>query len=115
MKKKDFLNKHIVRATDKEVAAYRTKEREDKEVYAMNMLQLQENVGLTYKEAKAFIDRRRGYCNGDIATWLDVSVHSVYNLQRKAKKKIAESGLSLEEIFGDYYTPEHPGTILICK
>jgi DNA-directed RNA polymerase specialized sigma subunit len=75
--------------------------REQRETYAMNMQQLQETAGLTYKEARAFLIYYRETV-ADMAEVLGISKTAVYNLQRKAKNKIALSGLTLEEIYGDY-------------
>ncbi|MCL2142847.1 MAG: hypothetical protein FWH44_01110 [Methanomassiliicoccaceae archaeon] len=79
--------------------------------YAINMLQLQEKVGLTYKEARAFLIPYRENAHA-MAHALDIDIHSVYNLQRKAKKKIKDSGYSLEEIFEDHM-PVSPGPIFV--
>lgn len=69
--------------------------------YAMNMLALQEKAGLTYKEARAHLSPH-WELTGGMAEDLGIDVHSVYNLQRRAKKKIEASGFTEEEIYGKW-------------
>lgn len=99
----------IVRGTDAELEALRQKEQEIEDeqgesrriTFAMNMIALQEKAGLTYKEARAYLTTYNESPR-DMAADLSMDVHSVYNLMRKATKKIDDSGLTLEEIWGDY-------------
>jgi len=81
------------------------------DTYAMNMLQLQEKCGLTYKEARAFLIRYRESVSV-MAMDLGLSSHSVYNLQRRAKRKVESSGHTLKEIFGEYM-PIDRGPVMV--
>ena len=75
--------------------------RAEKERYVMNLYQLQSKADLTFKEARAFLLRWYG-TPASMAINLSVDIHAIYNLQRKAKKKVEDTGLALDEIFGDY-------------
>jgi len=100
----------IRNGTEEEFNAMRATIRLWNETYAVNMLQLQEICGLTYREARAFLIEYREN-NITMAQDLDIDIHAIYNLKRKAKKKIEASGLTLEEIFGDHM-PVSRGHIL---
>ena len=75
--------------------------RKERETYAMNLYQLQSKAGLTFKEARAFLSQWYETVAA-MAMDIGVGIHAIYNMQRRAKRKIADSKLSLEDIFGDY-------------
>ena len=107
-----MVKSSIIRmGTEEEVTAFRQMIKKWNETYAMNMVQLQEKAGLTYREARAFLVPYREN-NFAMAQDLGITVNAVYNLQRKAKEKIDGSGLSLKEIYGEY-VPEERGPIFI--
>jgi hypothetical protein len=100
----------IRKGTEEEMAETKAMINSWNETYAVNMLQLQEKAGLTYKEARAFLIPYRENVLS-MSEGIAVSVHAIYNLQRKAKRKIDATGLTLEEIFGDYM-PEDQWPVL---
>jgi len=108
MAKKDMFRM----GTPEEVTASQARMEREREIYAMNMLQLQEKAGLTYKEARAFLIPYRDYTPWALADVFGIDVHAVYNLQRNAKKKIAASGYTLEEIY-ENYDPGEPQLVLV--
>jgi len=109
MKKKDLFL--ILDANEKNEITSEVREfiKKENERYAMNMYQLQSKAGLTFKEAQAYLMSWRGLA--DIIVRSLAEIHAIYNLQRRAKKKIADSGLTLEEIFGEY----HPMKAMLRK
>jgi hypothetical protein len=72
--------------------------------YAMNMYQLQSMAKLTFKEADAFLGLYYDYWRS--ADFNVPSDNSIYSLRRRAKKKIATSGHTAEEIFDEYFPKE---------
>jgi hypothetical protein len=97
MKKKDIFLSIKSEQIPKIKAVFRSQ----KERYVMNMYQLQSIAGLTFKEARAFLLEWYGSVL-DMAMDLGVGIHAIYNMQRRAKRKIAASGHTLDEIFVDY-------------
>ena len=72
--------------------------------YAMNLMLLQKELGLSYKEARALmIDRWE--TPSEMAADLDMDIHSVYNMERRSAKKLEKSGKTYVDIVGDYYMP----------
>jgi len=108
MAKKDLIRM----GTPEEIAASKMMQMVERMWYAMNMLQLQEKAGLTYKEARAFLIPYRDITPVHLADRLGVDVHAIYNLQRNAEKKIAASGYTLEEIYGEY-APGEPKQVFV--
>jgi hypothetical protein len=95
----------ITEASEEQIAFERSKEDEYRTGYAVAMLNLQEKAGLTFKEASVHVLETTPI---DLAEDWGVNVRSIYNLQRKAKKKIEESGYTSEELCGDYAYERHP-------
>jgi len=107
--KKKLLDKLIVQLPPEQSPSYEfDKLREEN--YAMNMYQLQKKASLTFKEAEAFLElyydywvaRKNNTMFGDYDPDAP-SDRSRYNLRRRAKKKIADSGYTIEEIFKEYF------------
>lgn len=74
------------------------------ERYAMAMLILQENAGLTFKEARAFLAYSRE-SNLELAVEWGVTIQAISNLCRRAERKIEATGQSIEEILGEDNMP----------
>jgi len=106
--------KNLIReGTEEEFESMRAIVGQWNETYAMNMLQLQETCGLTYREARAYLIPYREN-TFSMATELGIGAHAIYNLKRKAKEKIEASGYTIEEIFGDY-VPVDKGPIMVSS
>jgi hypothetical protein len=97
MRKSDLIR----RATPEEATELREREREHMTQYAMNMYLLQSEAGLSFKEARAVMIPYHE-TNDMMAIDLGTDVRAVYNLQRRAKKKIEKTGMSFEDIVGAY-------------
>jgi len=69
--------------------------------YIFGVHTLQDIAGLTFKEARAYINKYHMKNKEDLAKEFDITPQAVYNLERKAKIKVAASMLTNEDIFGD--------------
>jgi DNA-binding CsgD family transcriptional regulator len=69
--------------------------------FAVCMLRLQEKAGLTYKESRAYLSPYYE-SSSVLAEDFGISVEAIYNLVRRAKNKVAMTGMTEEEIFGEY-------------
>jgi hypothetical protein len=105
MKKNDLI---INVTTEDPEATVREMNKERDRIYAMNLWMLQEKAGLSFKEARVHLSNNREFfCN--IAEEYGITTQAVYNIQRRAEKKIKDSGLTPEQIFGE----DRPYTFLI--
>jgi len=86
-----------------------------KENYVMNTYQFQSMAGLTFREAEAFLEpyyenggnptgKATQFCDHD-PEW-EPKEKAALSLMQKAEKKIARCGYTIEEIFGEYFSPE---------
>ena len=98
MAKKDLFVNEKKKENIPDITAMFKKERE---TYAMNLYQLQSKAGLTFKEARAFLSQWYETVAA-MAMDIGVGIHAIYNMRRRAKKKIADSGLAPDDIFGEY-------------
>jgi len=72
--------------------------------YAMCMLLLQDQAGLSYKEARAVLYRMWESIDS-LAKEFDISYEGVYNLVRRGDEKVKSTGKTVEEICGEYRLP----------
>ncbi|MDR0309588.1 MAG: hypothetical protein LBH88_02375 [Candidatus Methanoplasma sp.] len=70
--------------------------------YGMALWMLQENAGLSYNEARAYLAYERGESTEDVAKALRITKQAVYNLSSSARAKIEEAG-ELDEVFKGYF------------
>jgi len=68
--------------------------------YGMGIWLLQENAGLTYKEARAYLANMRNESTEQLAEALDVNTQTVYDLRRSAKMKL--DGKLLDDVLMGY-------------
>jgi len=64
------------------------------------MLDLQEKAGLTYKEARAFLLSRSSKMLYDLSVEWGISMEGVYNLSRRALKKLENAELNETDFLG---------------
>lgn len=72
-----------------------------RERYAVCMLLLEEEAGLTYREARAILHHSREEIS-DLAKIYGITEQGVYNMIRRAEKKIRDSGKTQSGILGEY-------------
>ncbi|MCL1984024.1 MAG: hypothetical protein FWG58_01335 [Methanomassiliicoccaceae archaeon] len=70
-------------------------------IRTFQMERLQTRVGLSYKEARAYLIESYE-STFTMADYFGTSLQAVYNLQRRAKSKVRKSGMTLEDIFGEH-------------
>ncbi|MDR3282447.1 MAG: hypothetical protein LBS92_02410 [Candidatus Methanoplasma sp.] len=70
--------------------------------YGMALWMLQENAGLSYGEARAFLADERLESTADLSKALGVAKATVYNLASSARAKL-EKFDDLEEVFKGYW------------
>ncbi|MCL2317998.1 MAG: hypothetical protein FWC44_02955 [Methanomassiliicoccaceae archaeon] len=70
--------------------------------YGMALWMLQENAGLSFKEARVFLADERGESVDHLAKELKVTKQAIYNLSSAAKAKI-EKIEDLDAVFKGYY------------
>jgi len=68
--------------------------------YGMGIWLLQENAGLTYKEARVYQSDMRNESTEQLAESLGITVQTVYDLRRSARKKL--DGKILDDILMGY-------------
>jgi DNA-binding CsgD family transcriptional regulator len=66
----------------------------------MGIWLLQENAGMSYKEARVYLSFMRNESNQQLAETLGVSVRTIQRLHRSAAEKL--DGKSLENILAGY-------------
>ena len=69
--------------------------------YAVCMYRLQSRLGLSFKEARAFLSTYKESF-GSIAADYGITVQAVHNLYRRAEKKFREGGCTQEELYGEF-------------
>ena len=86
--------------------------------YAMVMWKLQEMCGLSYKEARAYL-QRHWETEEDLAEDLGITVASVRKLGSRAAWKVRNSGFEIGEICGKYdmilFRSVNPRSILLSS
>lgn len=101
MNKKRFLDSIVEPVTQSTYPSdWAIHQREDivrRQEYALKMLDLQEKAGLTFKEATVFLHRDSAKLMYQLATEWQISIEGVYNLSRRAQKKIDESDLQIDD------------------
>ena len=70
--------------------------------YGMAIWMLQENAGLTYKEARVFMANTRHESTEDLAKALNVTKQAVYNLASSARAKVDQIE-DLDAVLKGYY------------
>ena len=94
----DDLFEPITEKTNPEAwSRYEKEQLEERKVYALKMLELQEEAGLTYKEARVFLLSRSSKMLYDLSMEWGITMEGVYNLSRRAQKKIDETDLQIDD------------------
>jgi hypothetical protein len=69
--------------------------------YGVAMWLLQENAGMSYKEARVFLSGSRNENTEQLAEALGITIGRVYNLRKSAREKL--EGKSFDDIVMGYY------------
>lgn len=96
MNKKDLddIFEPVTERTNPEAwGRYGKEELERRKTYALKLLELQEKAGLTYKEARVFLCSRSAKMLFDLSVEWGITMEGVYNLSRRAAKKLEKAGL----------------------
>jgi len=80
---------------------YEKEQLEERKVYALKMLELQEKAGLTYKEARVFLHKRSSKMLYDLSVEWGITMEAIYNLSRRASKKVEKAGLAERVFLGE--------------
>lgn len=97
----DELFEPVTKRTNPEAwRRYEKEQLEERKVYALKMLELQEKVGLTYKEARVFLLSRSSKMLYDLSMEWGITMEAVYNLSRRALRKLEAAGLDKQDYLG---------------
>ena len=88
-------------ATPEEERLLRERQEDSFINYAVCMYQLQRKAKLSFKEARAYLCVNWEHPT-TIAEEYGITKNEVHNLMRRSKKKVDATGLTDEEIFGEY-------------
>lgn len=65
--------------------------------YAFLVWYMEENAGLTYKEARVILRDFRGESVSDLAKLFECTMQGIHNFDRKGMKKLINAGILLQQ------------------